>query len=75
MTGREEPSARSLEENLHKRMYIPATGPGSRKVGKRYNRHGVAHPAAAKSAGNSLKSKVSGAKAGAAKTKGGKGKG
>lgn len=42
MTGREEPSKRDLEANMHKRMYLPATGPGSRKPqSKRFNRHGI----------------------------------
>ena len=46
MTGRVPPSKRELEENLEKRLYLPASGPGSRKPHKRYNRHGVeAHEA------------------------------
>lgn len=41
MTGREQPSKRELEENMEKRLYLPASGPGSRKPAKRYNRHGA----------------------------------
>lgn len=42
MTRREEPSKRQLEANIHKRMYIPASGPGARNpASKRYNRHGA----------------------------------
>ena len=40
-TGREAPSARELRDNLHKRLYIPGDGPGSRNS-KRYNRQGLA---------------------------------
>ena len=40
MTGRAEPSRRELEANIHKRMYLPASGPGSRKP-KRFNRQGL----------------------------------
>ncbi|CAL1716788.1 unnamed protein product [Somion occarium] len=45
MTGREAPSDLELRAHIHKRMYIPATGPGSRKpaVDKRFNRSGVSH--------------------------------
>lgn len=67
MTGRAEPSKRDLEANLHKRLYIPASGPGSRKVSKRYNRHGTAVPVSSKAAASTLKA---GAKA---KGHGGKG--
>ncbi|KAI0077892.1 aspartic peptidase A1 [Panus rudis PR-1116 ss-1] len=46
MTGREAPSDLELRENIHKRMFVPATGPGSRKTkGKRFDRHGMNYPA------------------------------
>ncbi|CAL1717130.1 unnamed protein product [Somion occarium] len=40
MTGREAPSNLELRANIHKRMHISSTSPGSRKhaVNKRYNR-------------------------------------
>lgn len=42
MTGRDAPDALELRANIHKRMYIPSTGPGARKPkSKRYNRKGV----------------------------------
>lgn len=65
MTGREEPSKRDLEANMHKRMYLPASGPGSRKPqSKRFNRHGIVDAAVVP--GHELKAK---------KGKAGKGKG
>jgi hypothetical protein len=42
MTGREEPTKRDLEANLHKRLWLPEGGPGSRRPQRRYNRHGIA---------------------------------
>ncbi|EIN09725.1 aspartic peptidase A1 [Punctularia strigosozonata HHB-11173 SS5] len=41
MTGREAPSKRELEENLHKRLYIPPGGRPGTSVGKRFNRVGT----------------------------------
>ena len=69
MTGREEPTKRDLEANLHKRLYIPATGPGSRKQTKRFSRQGTSRITPAGSTAGLLK-------AGAGdKFKGAKGKG
>ena len=43
MTGRAEPSARELEANLHKRLWLPEPGAVGSRVAlqKRYNRHGA----------------------------------
>jgi hypothetical protein len=52
MTGREEPSEHALRSELHKRLYLLESGPGSRSgavaaiqgsnFGKRYHRSGLA---------------------------------
>jgi hypothetical protein len=63
MTGRSAPTERQLTQNMEKRMYIPAAGPGSRIRTKRYNRQGV-----------ELVAKGKNNAAGKAKGKGGKGK-
>ena len=68
MTGRAEPSARELEANLHKRLWLPEPGAVGSRVGpqKRYNRHGALH-AQDNGAPNKFKAgKGRGAKAGAA---------
>ena len=41
MKRREVPSDDELRARLHKRMFIPATGPGSHPFEKRFNRQGV----------------------------------
>ncbi|OBZ72300.1 putative aspartic-type endopeptidase CTSD [Grifola frondosa] len=41
MTGRAPPSKRELEDNLTKRLYIPAGGRPGHKNAKRYNRSGI----------------------------------
>ena len=64
MTGRDAPSKRDLEENINKRLYLPASGPGSRKQSKRYNRHGTAHTSLASASANNLKLKSKSSKKG-----------
>ena len=42
MTGRAAPSELELRANIHKRLYIPSSGPGSRNSkSKRFNRLGT----------------------------------
>ncbi|KAI0696803.1 aspartic peptidase domain-containing protein [Cytidiella melzeri] len=63
MTRREAPTKRQLQENIEKRLYIPASGPGSHS--KRFNRHGVPKvPATGELAAVKNKNKAKGGKGG-----------
>ncbi|THG95238.1 hypothetical protein EW026_g6382 [Hermanssonia centrifuga] len=77
MTGRSAPTKRELQENIDKRLYLPASGPGSRKPkSKRYNRQGVA--AHGVTGSELISNKAAAKKTGKAKAvgaKGAKGKG